>query len=129
MSERATLLQASERVPLWQAGALSTVLVGSWVAVSLAKGDYLNREASFPFLLGLDFSHLFEALWRSVSTWVSHLSNLLLKSQCRSAAPVEPCAAHTGVKDGLAVHLTRCFVGPGALHAHSACSVRLTRVA
>ena len=38
--------------------------------VSLAKGDYLHREASFPMLLGLDFSHLFDALWRSVSTWV-----------------------------------------------------------
>ena len=31
------LVQASERVPLWQAGILSTVLVCSWVAVRAAS--------------------------------------------------------------------------------------------
>ena len=37
--------------------------------IALAKGDYLNF--SEPKFIGLDFSHLIDALWRSVATWVS----------------------------------------------------------
>ena len=45
-------MQASERVPLWQAGALSTVLVVSWVLVGPLWTAFADQP--LPDLAGVD---------------------------------------------------------------------------